>query len=142
MHWKPTKHLYTNLNVFIIYYSSQDITHRLIEACNTVAGSSLENAAWFRRNVSVIPQIDTTASSTDQFTESEISDSEPALEPMPLARAISSSSSHYSTQALSVMSEVLAPLLDVVFGSEEKDRVTSLLTTVMYNVTPYLKHHR
>ncbi|KAK3711621.1 hypothetical protein QZH41_003795 [Actinostola sp. cb2023] len=119
----------------------QDITHRLIEACNTVAGSSLENAAWFRRNVSVIPQIDTTASSTDQFTESEISDSEPALEPMPLARAISSSSSHYSTQALSVMSEVLAPLLDVVFGSEEKDRVTSLLTTVMYNVTPYLKHH-
>ena len=41
-----------------------------------------------------------------------------------------------------MMAEVLAALLDVVFGTEEKDRVTSLLTTVMYNVTPYLKHHR
>jgi hypothetical protein len=126
-------------------FHHQDITHRLIEACNTVAGSSLENAAWFRRNVAVIPQIDTTPSAPiDQFsvTESEISDSEPALEPMPLSRGISSSSSHYSTQALTVMSDVLAPLLDVVFGSEEKDRVTSLLTTVMYNVTPYLKNHR
>ena len=31
----------------------QEICQRLIEACNLIAGSSLEQTTWLRRNVSV-----------------------------------------------------------------------------------------
>ena len=41
-----------------------------------------------------------------------------------------------------MLAEVLAPVLDMVFGSDEKERMTSFLTTVMYNVTPFVKNHR
>ncbi|EDO38329.1 predicted protein, partial [Nematostella vectensis] len=118
----------------------QDITQRLIEACNTVAGSSLEKAAWLSRSLAVIPQIESSPdqSSAVESEFSELSESEPSVQPLV---AGASSGSHYSTQALTVLSEVLASLLDMVFGSEEKDRVTTILTSVMYNVTPYMKNH-
>ncbi|CAG2068083.1 unnamed protein product [Timema podura] len=47
----------------------------------------------------------------------------------------------YSVQAQIVLAELLAPLLDVSYGSQEKERVVTLLTTLMYNITPYLKNH-
>ncbi|KAG8306606.1 Protein dopey-1 [Homalodisca vitripennis] len=47
----------------------------------------------------------------------------------------------YSVAALTVLAQLLAPLLDVSYGSQEKERVVTLLTTLMYNVTPYLKNH-
>jgi hypothetical protein len=31
----------------------QEVSQRLVEACNTIAGSSLEQSTWLRRNVSV-----------------------------------------------------------------------------------------
>jgi len=118
----------------------QDITQRLVEACNTVAGSSLENAAWFRRTLAVIPQQDV-ASDQSSNVESEISEAEPPVPPPPVPSGNTSNTSSYSTQALFVLAEVLAPVLDMVFGSDEKERMTSFLTTVMYNVTPFLKNH-
>jgi hypothetical protein len=45
-------------------------------------------------------------------------------------------------QAQAVLAELLAPLLDVIYGSQEKERVVALLTALMYNITPYLKNHR
>lgn len=120
---------------------NQDITQRLVEACNTVAGSSLENAAWFRRTLAVIPQQDV-ASDQSSNVESEISEAEPAVPPPPVPSGNTSNTGSYSTQALFVLAEVLAPVLDMVFGSDEKERMTSFLTTVMYNVTPFLKNHR
>ena len=45
-------------------------------------------------------------------------------------------------QALRILAEMLAPLLDVLYQSDEKDRVLPLLTGVMCHVTPYLKEHR
>jgi hypothetical protein len=48
----------------------------------------------------------------------------------------------YSVQAQAVLAELLAPLLDVSYGSQEKERVVALLTALMYNITPYLKNHR
>lgn len=56
--------------------------------------------------------------------------------------AAGSTSSKHSTQALVVLAEVLAPLLDMVFGREEKERVVNFLIHVMGNVTPYLRNHR
>lgn len=47
----------------------------------------------------------------------------------------------HSVTALSVLAQLLAPMLDVTYGSQEKERVVTLLTTLMYNVTPYLKNH-
>lgn len=47
----------------------------------------------------------------------------------------------YSIQAQAVLAEIVAPLLDVSYGSQEKERVVTLLTNLMYNVTPYLKNH-
>lgn len=47
----------------------------------------------------------------------------------------------YSVGALTVLAQLLAPLLDVAFGNQEKERVVTLLINLMYNVTPYLKNH-
>ena len=116
-----------------------------MEACNTVAGSSLENAAWFRRTLAVIPQqeVSSDQSSNVDSEVSEVSEIEPTVTPpTALSSNTTSNTSSYSTQALCVLAEVLAPVLDMVFGSDEKERMTSFLTTVMYNVTPFLKNHR
>jgi len=51
------------------------------------------------------------------------------------------SSSQYSVQAQTVLAELLAPLLDVSYGSQEKEKVVALLTALMYNITPYLRNH-
>ena len=53
-----------------------------------------------------------------------------------------SAEAQWSVQALRILAELLAPLLDVLYQSEEKDRVLPLLTGVMCHVTPYLKEHR
>ncbi|XP_024216432.1 protein dopey-1 homolog [Halyomorpha halys] len=47
----------------------------------------------------------------------------------------------YSVGALTVLAQLLAPLLDVAFGNQEKERVVTLLINLMYNVTPYLRNH-
>lgn len=52
-----------------------------------------------------------------------------------------SDASAYSVAALSVLAELLAPLLDVLYVSEEKDKVVPLLTNIMANVVPYLRNH-
>lgn len=35
----------------------------------------------------------------------------------------------------------MAPVLDICFGSQEKDKVITVLTSLMYNIVPYLKTH-
>lgn len=35
----------------------------------------------------------------------------------------------------------MAPILDICFGSSEKDKVNTILTSLMYNIVPYLKTH-
>lgn len=107
-----------------------------------MAGSSLENAAWFRRTLAVIPQPEVPSDQSSNM-DSETSEAEPAAPSTSVpSGSTASNTSSYSTQALYVLAEVLAPVLDMVFGSDEKERMTSFLTTVMYNVTPFLKNHR
>jgi len=48
----------------------------------------------------------------------------------------------YSVQALMLLAEVTVTLLDVVYRSEEKERVIPLLSNILNNVFPYLKNHR
>lgn len=53
----------------------------------------------------------------------------------------SGSNAQYSIPAQNVLAQLLAPLLDITFGNQEKERVCTILTMIMYNVTPYLKNH-
>lgn len=65
----------------------------------------------------------------------------PAVEPQ---RPVTITADHrqYSVQALILLAEVTVTLLDVVYRSEEKERVIPLLSNILYNVFPYLKNHR
>lgn len=129
----------------------QDITQKVIEACSTVASASLEQTTWLRRNLAVRPgpQPDIMGSDADaegdMVTASEgvlVNDADtpeqvagqPAYNPTSYAQ--------YSVQALSVLAEFLAPVLDVVYVSEEKEKVVPLLSGIMFYVTPYLRNHR
>ncbi|XP_043286527.1 protein dopey-1 homolog isoform X2 [Venturia canescens] len=101
----------------------QDITAKLIESCSQIAGACLEQTTWLRRNLAVREDVlDVSEGST------EVSPGTPP-------------NSAFSVQAQAVLAEILAPLLDVSYGSQEKERVVTLLTNLMYNVTPYLKNH-
>ena len=48
----------------------QEITQRLLEACSEIAGSSLEQTTFFRRNLAVKPgpQRDVSAAELDELT--------------------------------------------------------------------------
>nr|CAD7588637.1 unnamed protein product [Timema genevievae] len=104
----------------------QDITAKLVESCSQIAGACLEQTTWLRRNLAVREE-------------------EPSTAPIPRDKdgtgVANLSLAQYSVQAQIVLAELLAPLLDVSYGSQEKERVVTLLTTLMYNITPYLKNH-
>lgn len=107
-----------------------DITSRLVEALSNVAGARLEQTTWLRRNLAVkedLPftyDVDTQSTTGSNFKE-----------------IIMTGNQKYSVQAQSVMAAVLANMLDVTYGSQEKDKVVTIITTLMYNITPYLKNH-
>lgn len=49
--------------------------------------------------------------------------------------------SQYAVPAMALLGELLAPLLDIVYSSDEKEKAMPLLHAVMYNVIPYLRNH-
>lgn len=91
-----------------------------------VCGSCLEQTTWLRRNLAVKEQ-DENNFSTVGIINGNSTDT-----------AMGSS---YSVQAQLVLSEILAPILDICFGSSEKDKVITILTSLMYNIVPYLRTH-
>ena len=46
-----------------------------------------------------------------------------------------------SVSALEVLAIEVASLLDVLYSSDEKEKVLPLLTQLMTHTTPYLKNH-
>ncbi|KDR16353.1 protein dopey-1 homolog isoform X2 [Zootermopsis nevadensis] len=104
----------------------QDITAKLVESCSQIAGACLEQTTWLRRNLAVREEEPAITSGTKDKEGSGVS---------------CLSTAQYSVQAQAVLAELLAPLLDVSYGSQEKERVVALLTALMYNITPYLKNH-
>ncbi len=134
----------------------QELAGKLIEATATVGGACLEQTSWMRRNYTVKAElqaeteedVDPNEASTklsdllsnDTFLEtSSVASSE--------AASLTSSSLgkksiiQYVVPALSLLGELLAPLLDIIYSSDEKDRVLPLLSNIMINVVPYLKNH-
>ncbi|XP_064413296.1 protein dopey-2 [Latimeria chalumnae] len=113
----------------------QEVTQKMLEAMGNIAGSSLEQTSWLSRNleVKVQPQVsvdeadpDTSVYDTSTVPSSMVSASAPSV---------------YSVQALTLLAEVLAPLLDMVYRSDEKDKAVPLISRLLYYVFPYLKNH-
>ncbi|CAD7078230.1 unnamed protein product, partial [Hermetia illucens] len=98
-----------------------DVTSRLVEALSNVAGACLEQTTWLRRNLAVKEDI---SPATPDGSVRDLTGNQ-----------------QYCVQAQSMLAAVLANLLDVAYGSQEKDKVVTIITTLMYNITPYLKNH-
>ncbi|XP_037646910.1 protein dopey-2 isoform X2 [Sebastes umbrosus] len=118
----------------------QEVTQRILEAVGGIAGSSLEQTSWLSRSleVKVQPQVCPEADETD---DADVDGDH--YESMAQASTMVSSSapSAYSVQALVLLAEVLAPLLDMVYRSDEKEKAVPLISRLMYYVFPYLKNH-
>ncbi|XP_044773554.1 protein dopey-1 isoform X5 [Neomonachus schauinslandi] len=112
----------------------QDVTHKIVDAIGAIAGSSLEQTTWLRRNLEVKPSPKIMVDGTS--LESDVEDMlSPAMETSNITPSV------YSVHALTLLSEVLAHLLDMVFYSDEKERVIPLLVNIMHYVVPYLRNH-
>uniref|UniRef100_A0A8I5NMV8 DOP1 leucine zipper like protein A n=1 Tax=Papio anubis TaxID=9555 RepID=A0A8I5NMV8_PAPAN len=112
----------------------QDVTHKIVDAIGVIAGSSLEQTTWLRRNLEVKPSPKIMVDGTN--LESDVEDMlSPAMETANITPSV------YSVHALTLLSEVLAHLLDMVFYSDEKERVIPLLVNIMHYVVPYLRNH-
>uniref|UniRef100_A0A8B9G3E2 DOP1 leucine zipper like protein B n=1 Tax=Amazona collaria TaxID=241587 RepID=A0A8B9G3E2_9PSIT len=112
----------------------QEVTQKILEAVGTVAGSSLEQTSWLSRNLEVKarPQI-----LPDDFNIEDVNDTSVA----PSSMVSASAPSIYSVQALSLLAEVLASLLDMVYRSDEKEKAVPLISRLLYYVFPYLRNH-
>ncbi|XP_051761489.1 protein dopey-2 [Ctenopharyngodon idella] len=116
----------------------QEVSQRILEAVGAVAGSSLEQTSWLSRNLEVkaqpqvCPQGDEDDHDGNEFEECAGQGS---------AMVSSSVPSVFSVQALVLLAEVLAPLLDMVYRSDEKEKAVPLISRLMYYVFPYLKNH-
>lgn len=118
----------------------QEVTQRILEAVGGVAGSSLEQTSWLSRNleVKVQPQVCPVDEEPDDAdTDNDLHGSVAQASTM----VSSSAPSVYSVQALALLAEVLAPLLDMVYRSDEKEKAVPLISRLMYYVFPYLKNH-
>ncbi|XP_060598596.1 protein dopey-1-like isoform X2 [Ruditapes philippinarum] len=118
----------------------QEIAQKLLEAVSNIAGSSLEQTTWLRKNYAVKPgpQSDEPEDGNQNDDDSVVMERRVVeLEPT----SVNSADSKYSVQALAALAEITAPLLDVIYTSEEKDKVPTFLTTLLYNIFPYLKSH-
>ncbi|XP_058152194.1 protein DOP1B isoform X2 [Dasypus novemcinctus] len=112
----------------------QEVTQKILEAVGNIAGSSLEQTSWLSRNLEVKAQ--------PQISLEE-SDAEEDLYDAAAASSMVSASvpSVYSVQALSLLAEVLASLLDMVYRSDEKEKAVPLISRLLYYVFPYLRNH-
>lgn len=117
----------------------QEVTQRILDAIGAIAGSSLEQTSWLSRSlgVKVQPQV------YQEAEEHDDADVDGLDESVAQAGAMVSSSapSVYSVQALVLLAEILAPLLDMVYRSDEKDKAVPLISRLLYYVFPYLKNH-
>ncbi|KAL1518230.1 hypothetical protein ABEB36_001886 [Hypothenemus hampei] len=103
----------------------QDVTAKLIDCLSQVCGSCLEQTTWLRKNFAVKEQTE-----EDFNSESTI-----------VNGTTSECIQTHSVQAQLVLAEILAPILDICFGSQEKDKVNNILASLMCNIVPYLKTH-
>ncbi|KAM3837699.1 protein DOP1B isoform 2-T2 [Vipera latastei] len=112
----------------------QDVTQKILEAVGNIAASSLEQTSWLSRNLEVKAQ--SQISLEDSSVDNNLQDHST------VSSVVSASApSIYSVQALTLLAEVLASLLDMVYQSDEKERAVPLISRLLYYVFPYLRNH-
>lgn len=113
----------------------QEVTQKILDAVANIAGSSLEQTSWLSRSLEVKAQPQVCLEDSDA--------EEDACDAAATASAMVSASapSVYSVQALSLLAEVLASLLDMVYRSDEKEKAVPLVSRLLYYVFPYLRNH-
>ncbi|KAM4701432.1 protein DOP1B [Discoglossus pictus] len=116
----------------------QEVTQKILEAVGNVAGSSLEQTSWLSRNLEVKAQPQVSLDETDA-DEDFYDDAAAAAAQSSMVSA--SAPSVYSVQALTILAEVLATLLDMVYRSDEKEKAVPLISRLLYYVFPYLRNH-
>ncbi|XP_076602592.1 protein DOP1B isoform X1 [Chaetodon auriga] len=118
----------------------QEVTQRILEAVGGIAGSSLEQTSWLSRSleVKVQPQVCPEAEEPD---DADMDGDHCESMAQSSTMVSSSAPSVYSVQALVLLAEILAPLLDMVYRSDEKEKAVPLISRLMYYVFPYLKNH-
>ena len=67
---------------------------------NTISGASLESSTWFRRNVTVLPNVDQSENEGTDVNSGFVPSSAPTT-------SLQTRNSQYSASALCLMSEVL-----------------------------------
>ncbi|KAK2508368.1 hypothetical protein MC885_011605 [Smutsia gigantea] len=114
----------------------QEVTQKILEAVGNIAGSSLEQTSWLGRNLEVKaqPQISLEESDAEEDLGADAAAAGSAM-------VSASAPSVYSVQALSLLAEVLASLLDMVYRSDEKEKAVPLISRLLYYVFPYLRNH-
>jgi hypothetical protein len=104
----------------------------------------LEQTTWLRKNYAVKAELQTEAEEDVDPNEAStklsdiISEASDASNESSVGKRLLT---QYAVPALSLLGELLAPLLDIMYSSDEKDKVVPLLSNVMINVVPYLKNH-
>ncbi|XP_041353922.1 protein dopey-1-like isoform X2 [Gigantopelta aegis] len=121
----------------------QDIAQKLLESVAVIAGLSLEQTTWLRRNLAVKPGPQTYVGETEEGEATEENEAETKVAERRVAepQLNTSADTKYSVQALTLLAELTAPLLDVVYGSDEKDKISPILSSILYNIFPYLRNH-
>ncbi|XP_040279050.1 protein dopey-2 isoform X1 [Bufo bufo] len=114
----------------------QEVTQKILEAVGNVAGSSLEQTSWLSRNLEVKAQPQVSIDETD--ANGELYDDNATAQSSMVS---ASAPSVYSVHALSLLAEVLATLLDMVYRSDEKEKAVPLISRLLYFVFPYLRNH-
>ncbi|XP_078088895.1 protein DOP1B isoform X2 [Mustelus asterias] len=113
----------------------QEVAQKIMEAVGNVVGSSLEQTSWLSRNLEVKagPQVYLEETNSDAVGH--------GLFTPPSAVVSTAVASLYSVQALTLLAELLAPLLDMVYRSDEKEKAVPLISRLLYYVFPYLRNH-
>lgn len=119
----------------------QDITQKVLESVAVIAGTSLEQTTWLRRNYAVKPGRQSELAEVDDAEADPDPKETPAQVKVKEVAVSQATDSKYSVQALMLLAELMASMLDVVYSSEEKEKVVPFLTTLLQNVFPYLRHH-
>eukprot|EP00116_Pleurobrachia_bachei_P000539 sb/3460801/ len=112
----------------------QEVTVKLVELTTDIASRSLSGHTWFGRRSEVVPEykevVSVRRADDSEDTESEYEDEEGY-----------EGSNVHTLQAIYALSECLASIIDLVYGSEEKDKAVTILTPLISKISVYIRNH-
>ncbi|KAL5265755.1 hypothetical protein ACHWQZ_G006460 [Mnemiopsis leidyi] len=108
----------------------QEVTVKLIELTTEIASKSLSLNSWFGRKAEVLPEYNEIVSVKKEDSEDSSSDEENY-----------EGNNVYTLQAIYVLNECLAQIIDLVYGSEEKDKAIAILSPLISKISVYIRNH-